>query len=384
MFNAVRYKELNKAWSSELKVNMGEQKTGQTPVFVRNATGLVRSWSWLDGMFFVIINLPVGLWAVLSISLSESAFPGANQWLAVALCGLFLIPQCIVYSVLSATMPRTGGEYVFQSRILHQIFGFVVMGSILIINAWFYVFVGPTVAATGFTPLFASLYASTHNSIFLGASQFFGSTIGGLSLGLSILAWGWISLSAIASTTDKIRFGPLVSPIGFRNPCLMAKMTRTLHSYSSGRMVLGLGIGSDKTEHLAHGFPFPKIETRLEQFQEVTTIIRELVDGNHVNIDGKYFSIRSDAVRRKPKHDRIHIIVGGTHNRILDAARSSADEWNFFVPSVSLQSYLSKKEYLQSRGSNKRILISLVNPFVIGENQKSQAIHESKRPQIRS
>src|SRR5208282_247239 len=42
----------------------------------------------------------------------------------------------------------------------------------------------------------------------------------------------WSSLGVLAATTKKIKFGPLVSPIGFRNPALLARMACNLNDYS--------------------------------------------------------------------------------------------------------------------------------------------------------
>src|ERR1700746_3135026 len=63
----------------------------------------------------------------------------------------------------------------------------------------------------------------------------------------------WASLGAIAASTHKIRFGPMVSPVGFRNPALLAKMACTLHSFSGGRLQLSAGAGWYEPEFRAHG-----------------------------------------------------------------------------------------------------------------------------------
>ena len=53
----------------------------------------------------------------------------------------------------------------------------------------------------------------------------------------------WTSLTALATRTRRIRFGPLVSPLTFYHPALLAKMAATLDVVSNGRMILGLGGG---------------------------------------------------------------------------------------------------------------------------------------------
>src|SRR5208337_4022111 len=68
----------------------------------------------------------------------------------------------------------------------------------------------------------------------------------------------WITLGVLAAETKKIKFGPLVTPIGFRNPALLARMACNVHDYSHGRLVLGVGAGWYKDEYHANGYQFPK------------------------------------------------------------------------------------------------------------------------------
>lgn len=59
------------------------------------------------------------------------------------------------------------------------------------------------------------------------------------------LADAWVSLSAIATTTSTIRLGPLVTPLPRRRPWVVARQACTLDHLSSGRLVLGVGLGID-------------------------------------------------------------------------------------------------------------------------------------------
>lgn len=53
----------------------------------------------------------------------------------------------------------------------------------------------------------------------------------------------WIALTAIAMTTDRIRIGPLVTPLPRRRPTKLARETASLDQLSGGRLILGVGIG---------------------------------------------------------------------------------------------------------------------------------------------
>src|SRR6266536_5551796 len=55
-----------------------------------------------------------------------------------------------------------------------------------------------------------------------------------------------ITLAAIASATERIRLGPLVTPLARRRPAKVARETATLDRLSGGRLTLGVGLGSDR------------------------------------------------------------------------------------------------------------------------------------------
>ncbi|ONI89622.1 luciferase [Actinosynnema sp. ALI-1.44] len=56
----------------------------------------------------------------------------------------------------------------------------------------------------------------------------------------------WITLAAMATTTERLRLGPMVTPLPRRRPAKVARETATLDQLSGGRLVLGVGIGSDR------------------------------------------------------------------------------------------------------------------------------------------
>ena len=69
----------------------------------------------------------------------------------------------------------------------------------------------------------------------------------------------WTSLTLVAARTRRIRFGPMVSPITFYQPALLAKMAVALDTLSRGRLDLGLGAGWNEPEHATFGIPLPPV-----------------------------------------------------------------------------------------------------------------------------
>jgi alkanesulfonate monooxygenase SsuD/methylene tetrahydromethanopterin reductase-like flavin-dependent oxidoreductase (luciferase family) len=175
----------------------------------------------------------------------------------------------------------------------------------------------------------------------------------------------WITLGLIAANTKNIRFGPLVSPIGFRNPALLARMACTLHAYADGRLLLGVGAGWLPGEFAAQGYDFPKFRVRREQLLEAIKIIRPLTEGKSVDYNGRYFSAHTTCLP-KPK-GKVHLIIGGKNRAIIETSAAYADEWN--TGNTTLDTFIDAKKKLDTKTSGRRIAISRMSSFIIGEKR---------------
>jgi len=97
--------------------------TGTSPggsrLFVRQSTGLVREASALDATIFnAVFSAPVGATLAIGILWALSAFPGADPVWATIIAVVLNVPVLIMMALLASSMPRTGGDYVWVSRIL--------------------------------------------------------------------------------------------------------------------------------------------------------------------------------------------------------------------------------------------------------------------------
>jgi amino acid transporter len=94
-------------------------------VFLRRASGVVRSMSPVDGMFYGYLSA-TGIYSyVLILFLGFATFPRANFLLANVITFILFFFVFGTYALLGSTMPRSGGDYVFVSRIIHPLAGFV-------------------------------------------------------------------------------------------------------------------------------------------------------------------------------------------------------------------------------------------------------------------
>jgi basic amino acid/polyamine antiporter, APA family len=95
------------------------QPDGKSQLFVRQSTGLVREASALDATIFnAVFSAPVGATLAWGIFAALSMFPGADLVTATIIAGIINIPVLIMMALLASSMPRTGGDYVWVSRIL--------------------------------------------------------------------------------------------------------------------------------------------------------------------------------------------------------------------------------------------------------------------------
>ena len=174
----------------------------------------------------------------------------------------------------------------------------------------------------------------------------------------------WVTLGAIAARTERVRFGPMVSPIGFRNPAILANMACTLYAFSQKRLILSVGAGWFKNEYEAHGIVFPDIKQRKAEFHEALQILRPLTEGNRVTFRGKYFSADVECL---PKPEpKIHLVVGARDSQIIRWAAEFADELNMYNPT---DEWVEKARHLlDASPRGKEIILSQMGPFFIGES----------------
>jgi F420-dependent oxidoreductase-like protein len=141
---------------------------------------------------------------------------------------------------------------------------------------------------------------------------------------------GWVSLAAVATSTERVRLGLLVSSTTFRNPGLIAKLATTLDHVSAGRAVLGLGGGWFKREHDAFGIDFGRgFGERLDRLDEATMLVRRLLDGERFSHDGRFFRIHDSVCEPRPIQARLPILIGGSGpTKTLRTTALYADLWN--------------------------------------------------------
>ncbi|CUS04125.2 Luciferase-like monooxygenase [Candidatus Promineifilum breve] len=141
----------------------------------------------------------------------------------------------------------------------------------------------------------------------------------------------WVSLTWLASHTTRIEFGPLVSPVSFRQPTMTARMAAAVDDLSGGRLSLGLGAGWQQREHTNYGWELLAVPERFARFEEGLRIIKRLLQEDApFDFEGVYYRLHEAVLLPRPaRPGGPPILIGGNGpRRTLPLAARYADEWN--------------------------------------------------------
>jgi F420-dependent oxidoreductase-like protein len=145
-----------------------------------------------------------------------------------------------------------------------------------------------------------------------------------------------VSLAYLASHTRRLHFGPLVSPLSFRDPIMLARQAAALDDLSGGRMILGLGAGWQEREHTLFGHDLGDVPTRMARLEEGLEVITRLLRGEEpASYQGRFFQLEDATLLPRPQRaGGPPILIGGNGpQRTLPLVARYADIWNgTFLP----------------------------------------------------
>jgi F420-dependent oxidoreductase-like protein len=121
----------------------------------------------------------------------------------------------------------------------------------------------------------------------------------------------YTALGALATATERVQLGTLVTGNTYRNPALLAKIITTLDVISAGRAVLGIGTGWFELEHDQLGYEFGTFTDRFNRLDEALQIILPMLKGERPTFEGKWY--RSSEAMAEPRfRDHIPLLIGGS------------------------------------------------------------------------
>ena len=153
-----------------------------------------------------------------------------------------------------------------------------------------------------------------------------------LSLGLSEpICDPWIALTAIALRTERVRIGPMVTPIPRRRPWKLARETVTLDHLSGGRMVLGVGIGSPVPEEFAPFGEEGDARLRGAMLDEGLEVLTGLWTGEPLTYRGEHYTVTDRTFLPRPvQTPRIPLWIGANWPNMAPLRRAA--RWDGAFP----------------------------------------------------
>jgi alkanesulfonate monooxygenase SsuD/methylene tetrahydromethanopterin reductase-like flavin-dependent oxidoreductase (luciferase family) len=160
-----------------------------------------------------------------------------------------------------------------------------------------------------------------------------------------------------AEWTKTIEFGPMVSPLTFRPPALLARMAAAVDLLAGGRLILGVGAGWYEREHVENGIPFLTMGGRMDLLEEGIKTIRATWE----------------KANPKPPRGKIPLLMGGRgEKRALPMVAREAVEWN--LSHMDADEYVQKKKVLDDAcraigRDPSSIRHSVMANFIIGRDR---------------
>ncbi len=140
----------------------------------------------------------------------------------------------------------------------------------------------------------------------------------------------WVLLGAIATVTERVRLGTLITPLARRRPWVVAKHMTTLDHLSGGRATLGVGLGEPPQEDFAaFGDPANAV-TRGQLLDEGLAVLDALLRGERCVHHGQHLDVDAELTPPPIQRPRPPIWVGGVAPNARPRRR--AGDWDGFVP----------------------------------------------------
>ena len=156
----------------------------------------------------------------------------------------------------------------------------------------------------------------------------------GIAIGKVEIYDPWVVMSAIATRTQRIRFGPVVTPPSRQRPWKLAREGMTLDRLSSGRLILPVGLGALDDQGFGNVGEATDTRVRAELLDESLEILNGLWSGEPFGFEGRHYRFGPMTFRPTPvQRPRIPIWVIGVwpHRRSL----ARAFRWDGILPQTS-------------------------------------------------
>jgi F420-dependent oxidoreductase-like protein len=193
----------------------------------------------------------------------------------------------------------------------------------------------------------------------------------------------YTALGALATATERVQLGTLVTGNTYRNPTLLAKAITTLDVISQGRAILGIGTGWFELEHDSLGYEFGTFTDRFNKLGEALQIILPMLEGERPTFTGKYY--RTQEAMAEPRfRGHIPLMIGGSgEKKTIPLAAKHFDHLNIIAGFDELPRKVAVvKENCEKIDRDPATLeTSMLVVAIIGEGITADVIPEDFRQQ---
>jgi coenzyme F420-dependent glucose-6-phosphate dehydrogenase len=189
----------------------------------------------------------------------------------------------------------------------------------------------------------------------------------------------WVWLGAVAQATTRATIGPAVTAIVHRyNPVVVAQQIATLGMLAPGRVMLGVGSGEAMNEVPA-GMSWPSTEEQLARTEEALTIITGLLDGETVDVDGRFFKAKRAVLYSRPER-RVPVYLSAFHEGAAELAGRLADGlWTLGDPTSAPRVIGAYKKACEDAGREiGTVVVQSVFSYAPDDDQALEAAREWK------
>jgi amino acid transporter len=134
--------------------------------------------SAIDHWMYNVFTLLVLTGAALFYVWAPGQFPATSPILGLIVAAIVIVPIYMAYSMLASAMPRSGGDYIFQSRILHPAIAFMTLFAQCVWLWYWLELSGYWIAAMALSPLFSALGVTMHSAAMLDLGMWFSGGTG--------------------------------------------------------------------------------------------------------------------------------------------------------------------------------------------------------------
>jgi F420-dependent oxidoreductase-like protein len=193
----------------------------------------------------------------------------------------------------------------------------------------------------------------------------------------------YTALGGLATATQRVQLGTLVTGNTYRNPTLLAKAITTLDVVSQGRAILGIGTGWFELEHDQLGYEFGTFTDRFNKLNEALQIILPMLKGERPTFSGKYY--RTQEAMAEPRfRDHIPLMIGGSgEKKTIPLAARHFDHLNVIAGFDELAHKASVvKERCEEIGRDPATLETSMLVILIDEYATADVIPDEFKQQV--